>query len=355
MSLLGTIAGGLIGGLFNKKPKQPDYSALATRAATTSRGFTGPLPTFTGPKVPELTPLKLPFIPDMGTLGLPEAPDLPGAPDLTGPAQAGEDLGLAADIFRRMAETGYGTEETERASQDYFKSATAEMMDALEGAQGRLSERLAGRGIGRSGIAAGQARELETDATRNISTLAAQIAMENAQRKQEAQRAGLEGLMGTSAQMFTRDVTGKQNTFENLLRLAEAGFNIDRSRYGMARDNMMDEYNMRLNQEKLRAGDMNQRAMSTYDMLLNQELQRLNQESRNAQLRSGNTSQLFSTMAGGANQRYMQDYNRAIQDAETYGALGTDIFDHFFGGDDSSSLGGIDIIDDFGVSDFWNW
>lgn len=220
----GAVASGLVGELFGgDEPSPPSAGDFAGNFQQVFGGLQNQLP------ASQFTPRRFENIPGVSITHEPgNIPQTPILQQFEVPEISQEALSTLAEQFGRQAETGFGTEALEELTGKQFDLARERTQLGLDDAMGALDERLAARGIGRSGIAAGQTRELQERATLNISQLANQIAQRNAERRLSLQQAGLQGLGQVGEAAFRQGIqttrqqqaTGQQD-FQNQLRRAQ--------------------------------------------------------------------------------------------------------------------------------------
>lgn len=285
--------------LFNKEPDKPSSQDFINANKQGVEAVNLPPVTW---QMPDLNKVQQPDLSSMlQQFSFLQTPKAPTSESFQTPGISSQALQQGFDMFSRMAKTGFGTPETEEYSQTQYDLAAKRSRKAVQEAGANLTERMAGRGIGQSGIAAGQMQELQGEAALGLSELANQIARYNAEKKFQAQKEGAAGMLGVGGQAFSQattqqqfDRTGTQQDFQNMM---------NRMRFGLDVTGAATQFG-------------NQRYQQDLDKMLTQtNLDRqLNMDIIGRESSRYNIGQGMASGAGGAlNTGYQNDWSRYLQ------------------------------------------
>jgi len=146
------------------------------------------------------------------------------------PQMSTDALNQNFNSYSDMAKSGFGSEEMRKLSNEEFSLANQRSDQSFNDQLKALDEQMAARGMGQSGIASGQVRELAQRSTLDLATLANQIATRNSETQRAYQLQGLQGVgntgqvaYGQATNTFNTNQAAAQNNFNQRLQAANQG------------------------------------------------------------------------------------------------------------------------------------
>lgn len=246
-SIGGALASTALNSLFNKKPDAPSAPTAQQALSDVTSLYSG---------LSNLAPQVSYSKPQYGTNPYAtlrdvyfNAPSAPQLTEFTGSTLSDSLLSQAADIFSQMA-SGQDNAAFSEALNTQYGLAQQRGEQAVSDATRALDERLAARGLGRSGVAASQTRQLNQEAGLELASLANQIALANAQRLETARTTGLQGLLSTAQQgynqaqgIYSTNLAAQQQDFTNKLNLAMQQLSTDQYNTQLQQQNYQNAFN----------------------------------------------------------------------------------------------------------------
>lgn len=220
----------------------------------------------------------------------------------TSPQMSAQALQNAFGSYNQMAQTGFGSAEMEKLSNEQFGLAQQRSQQSFQDQLGSLDNFLASRGMGQSGVGAGQARELAQRSTLDLSTLANQIAQNNSQQQRAYQLQGIQGAAGIGNQAYQQGA----NTF------------------GMNQSAQQQNFNQQLqsaNQASQFFGENQNLNQQTYENALRAQQMNNSQDQFLDQLNVSQDSLRFGTASnvmGGASAQQNAAFGNEMQNVNSY-------------------------------------